>query len=195
MITSLVIGLVLGATSGDKLEIRPKHVRPTTMAALFRHPKSNLGHIEADDLEGIVRFWGATEDLEKLPPLIAKFDVPRMEIYLRFRHHNEVQKLDYSGTVVMPNGVPFSFGDGESGTRFSIRPMLTERGTIRGAFEFHSADAVFKLEKEFKLKSQIILKVPDMTPTNQAAKKMLQFTDARLFPNLHIYAENKSIKN
>lgn len=195
IVSSLICGLLLSRAGGDQLEIRPKHVRPSKLAELFRSTRTKLGTIDANDLEGVIRIWGSTEDLEQVAEAIARFDVPRRQVYMRYRHINTVAKLDYNGTVVVPNGVPFFFGDGESNSVTSIRPMFTEKGTIRAAIVVKIGDAEFKFDKEVKAKSQFIVKLAEMTPSNESAKDLLNKKDRRELPTFHIYAESSTGKN
>src|SRR5687767_6164034 len=107
LIATCICGLVLSAPAPDKIEIKFKHLRPSKVAAMYemQNKRSRLGALEPNDFTGTLTVWGATEDLERFEEMWAKFDVPSMQVSLRFKLSNSVYKISYDGTAIVPNNL------------------------------------------------------------------------------------------
>jgi len=176
------LGSILLGLSGDMIEVKLKHVRPSKMQALFDQPKTKIEKFEADDFKGTLRIWGDIEDIERTADLMRRFDVPRMQLYLRFKVTGAIQRVSYDGTAVIPNNLAFTIADAESGARITRTPRVMDDGLIYETIVAEFGEARFQTTSRNKPGVQYMVKVLDMTPMNDKAREALTTKDKRLWP-------------
>lgn len=188
LIATCICGLVLSAPAPDKIEIKFKHLRPSKVAAMYKlqERRSRLGALEPDDFKGILTVWGATEDLERFEEMWAKFDVPSMQVSIRFKLSNTVQKISYEGTAIVPNNLSFTFADNESGAKVTHNPRIMDDGLIHNYVSVEIEEAKFQSVNRTKPGVQFVLKIAEMSPINDKAKEALKKKDVRLWPVLSL---------
>ena len=173
--------------AADVVEFKIVNKRPSSIAALLRLNKS-YGSVEADDFKGVIRVWGATEDLERLARILPELDVKPLQFHLRFKVVNEVAKVSYDGTVMVPNNISFAISENESNVEITHTPRMLETGRVWHIVRVRYLEAKFEAERTTKSAEQFVLKVPEMTPKNEQAKKALLDRDPRLWPVISLSA-------
>src|SRR5688500_12776519 len=99
----------------DEADISVRHVTASSVVAKLRRGLMPEGmEAVADDLKNVIRVRGTESQILEVKHLVTLLDVASRRIDHRFRVSSPGDKLEYEGSVQLPNNLEFTFSHNTS---------------------------------------------------------------------------------
>ena len=117
-------------TVQDEVRIDVLNTRPSKVAERMRPMLPPSVRVDARDLEGAIVLRGPAEEIKSLRHLVPLFDVQNRLVRFDYSVSSPIDKLEYSGSILVPNNESHSFSETGTGLQMTLKPRINDDDTI-----------------------------------------------------------------